>query len=320
MSKEKVKKEETENYPDLYLGAKMMGICGESGTGKSFSRSFMGEDQARESFVILPSPKHPYLFNANKKLLRPLNIRFSKDDGSQANTLSMYSDFLKKKAYSKTDTAVKDMSYCDFLRVVLKQLNAKGEEALKSIEVMGNHVMDNNINNLPFYYNLINTYYKKIKNIFTEDFTHFLSAIFSSDKFKSRTAGGEAYARFWDLAADVHNKTLTIAQTMRSDLLFINYYHAKYSEELGKYVVFIPGGKMLDEKFKLPSFYDYFFFTKVDEEEKSLDKRYKLTTITGPSGNSRDSGLYSLKGDFEISNNIGKVIDDVRAHNTIEFE
>lgn len=113
--------------------------------------------------------------------------------------------------------------------------------------ISGNWTLCPSLYTLPMILDYVNKL-PNIKVIILPDFTHFISKILADKNFISRKAGGEAFQRFWELAADTLNNFMLTQINLREDLIAITEYHSEYNEVQDTFKIFVPGGKMLEEK------------------------------------------------------------------------
>jgi len=160
-----------------------------------------------------------------------------------------------------------------------------------------------------------------IKYLVLPDFTHFISNILSSKSFITRKVGGDAFQRFWELAADALNTFLNNISKLRDDLLVIIEFHSVYDTYTNKFNIFVPGGNMLTEKFKIDSYFDLllYSYSKPDPDNSIKDEnKYKFvvkrTTIDGIEYPARSMGIFEdiIEDNCFIPNNLQIVIDKIR--------
>ncbi|MFA5758479.1 MAG: hypothetical protein WC942_03785 [Clostridia bacterium] len=103
---------------------------------------------------------------------------------------------------------------------------------------------------------------------------------------------------------------------LREDLIVVTEYHTEYDDDLEEWVIFTPGGKMLTEKFKLESYYDYLLFTYVDKHENGIisPNDYKFITRRWKNYPARAGELFK---ETLINNNLQTVLDALRKENDI---
>ncbi|MCP4255028.1 MAG: hypothetical protein GY775_16800 [Candidatus Scalindua sp.] len=167
----------------------------------------------------------------------------------------------------------------------------------------GNWLINKNLTLLPKILEYIDKDRPEIKTIILPDFTHFISAVIADKKFISRKAGGEAFQRFWELAGDALNNFIISIDTLREDLIVVTEYHAEYSEVEEMYKIFVPGGKMLEEKFKLDSYYDFMLYTHVKQQDTGEVENYNFVTRRWDKYNARSSELFKetlIPNDLEL--------------------
>lgn len=265
-----------------------IGIAGRQNTGKSYSRKFIKNGE--ECFVLSPSRKMNHLFKSDGKAVEKLDIATtaspSIEEIMKVTKLGRRSDVVKA-CLNKTDLKLK-----------------------------GNYDVIDTLQELETYLQFIDKQYKSIKNLFLPDFTHYVSRILAQKEFITRKSGGDAYQRFWELAGDALNNFFLSIDDLREDLLVITEFHTEYDEVDGVYKIFVPGGKMLNDKFLADSYYDVLLYTCVLDDADGIkeEDRYKFVTKRTDKYNARCAGLFD---EAMIPNNIQVVIDKVRKYNNI---
>jgi hypothetical protein len=177
--------------------------------------------------------------------------------------------------------------------------------------VSGNYVVNGNLQNLISILNFVDKNIPHIKTLILPDFTHFISAVLSDDQFIRRKSGGEAFQRFWELSADALNSFIRHLDNLRDDLLIITEYHQDYDEVTDSYKIFVPGGKMLEEKFKLESYYEFLYFTHIEKNEQGEVDSYNFVTKRWGKYNARCSGIFK---ETLIPNNLEIVLKKTRKY------
>lgn len=259
-----------------------IGIVGSPNTGKSYSRKFI--EKGEEVFVVAPSAKMMHITDSSGKPLKKFNISMGGKN----------SDELAKMA---------NVDIHHLFPLI------KG----KPYETSGNYIVCK-LENVKDYLTFINDNMPQIKTIIIPDFTHFISAILANRDFIKRKSGGEAFQRFWELAGDVLESLMIHIDSLRDDLIVVTEYHCEYDENSDNWVIFVPGGKMLTEKFKLDSYYDFMLYTHAEQNESGEVTRYCFVTKKWGKYNARSCGLFE---DTLIDNNLQTVISKVREYNGI---
>lgn len=175
--------------------------------------------------------------------------------------------------------------------------------------VSGNWTLVKTLPALSSYLKYISNDMPQIKTIIVPDFTHFISRIIADKGFISRKAGGEAFQRFWELAADTLNNFILSIDDLRDDLLVVTEYHAEYSEIEELYKIKVPGGKMLEEKFLLDSYYDNMYYTHVARNDQGEVEGHYFVTRKWDRYNARSGDLFK---DLLIPNDLQMVLDKTR--------
>ena len=263
-----------------------IGIIGQPNTGKSFSRKNLKNGE--EVFVLSPSHKALHFKDSNGNALKRLNISYG--------------------AYNTTEEIATAKGL---------QINALGQVLVKApqgtFSTTGNYLVMKDLKYLEDWVKFIDKHMLNIKILILPDFTHFLSEVIAQKEFISRKAGGEAFQRFWELAADALNNFITSIDSLREDLLVVTEYHSEYNENTGMFEIFVPGGKMLKDKFLPDSYYDVMLYTHVLEDADDIKQadRYKFVTRRTEKYNARCLDLFE---DAYIENDLQKVIDKVKEY------
>jgi len=274
--------------------ATRLGIIGLPNTGKSKSREFIkrGED----CFVITPSDKFHYLRHSKGEKILPLDLSTS-----------------NLKGMSAVKQALKAPNTKDVVRVF-----AAGQGP-PSFEVSGNFAIMDDINYVLDYLRFIDKYMPNIRVVFLADFTHFISTIVGSQQFMDRKHGGEAFQRFWDMAAAALNNIFkSIEKLERRDLIVVTEFHAQMNQDSAKddgfYDVFLPAGKMLNNAFLPKSYFDFMLCTHVEpySDETTEADRYKFVVVKKKPYDARMGGYFPEAVKGMIPNNMGTVINRIR--------
>ena len=271
--------------------ARRIGLIGQPNTGKSFSRTFI--EDVSDCFVISPSDKDAYLRNGDKPA-KALDLTIKGED---------YRKVAKDKKLS-----------------VNQLIKAIVTSPPPDMKVSGHHVFVADLNYIETYIKFINDYMPHIKNLFIADFTHLISDVVTSKAFMRRNSGGQAFARYTDLAADALNNVFKAIGGLRDDLLVITEFHAQMGED-DFYDVFLTAGKMLKDKFLPKSYFDIMLCTHVlpyDDNIEVAKDRYKFVVEKIEPFDARTANLFSdeaIKG--MIPNDMGLVLKKIRKYYNI---
>lgn len=187
-----------------------------------------------------------------------------------------------------------------------KVISSKGQP------IPGNWAVVDGMKDLSNYMDMINYAMPHIKVIILADFTHYISKRMASKSFMNQNTGGGAFARFWEMAADSLNSFFLKTDTMREDLLVVTEFHTEYDENTHMFSLYVPGGKMLKEKFLPESYFDIMLFTHVEKDEETGDViDYKFVTRQWRYYNARSMNLFK---ETLIPNNLQLVIDKAREY------
>jgi hypothetical protein len=264
-----------------------LGLIGPPNTGKSYSRKFI--DKGEDVFVLAPSAKMRHITDSDNKPLKKLDIKYGK-----------YANVEELRIALKVETVH---------QLIPTFLEKKPEE----LEITGNWAMCK-LDSVENYLQFVDKFMPHIKTIIIPDFTHFISAILANKKFISRKQGGEAFQRFWELAGDVLEKLMISIDDMREDLIVVTEYHCEYNEIADTWEIFVPGGKMLQEKFKLDSYYDFMLYTHVSKKEDGEVEAHNFVTKKWGKYNARAAELFETT---LIPNNLQTVLEKMREYNGI---
>jgi len=153
---------------------------------------------------------------------------------------------------------------------------------LKISEKTGNLVRTDELEKLPAIIKHIDEERPDIKYLIFDDFTHFFNSRTQSNDFRSKTAGGAAFKKYADLAADTFSALFKYELGLRSDLTMIHHFHVETGEDVNgamRQLLKTPG-KLLDREIDVPSYYTYLLFTVVlgVKEVDNNNERYKYLT------------------------------------------
>jgi hypothetical protein len=262
-----------------------LGIVGVPNSGKSFSRKTIKNGE--EVFIIAPSHKATHITDNKGKPLKRFNISI---EGVGSSTKEIMDKF--PSSFATSHDVAKQSIKTD-----------------KKVTYEGNYVTVRGLKHLEMYLQLVDKKLPNIKTVILPDFTHFISAIIASKEFIKRKAGGEAFQRFWELAGESLESFILSIDDLRDDLIVVTEYHSEYSDVDEMYKIFVPGGKMLEEKFKLDSYYDYMLYTHVKMKESKEVESYNFVTRRWDKYNARCSELFE---DTLIPNDLSKVLSEMR--------
>ena len=268
--------------------ASRMAVMGLPNTGKSFSRQFIKNPE--ECFVISPSGKDHHLVGDG---ITKLDMKIGQVSGLRK--------VAAKLGAPSTHDAIARFS---------------GTDLPPNSSTSGNYAVVQDMKYVVHYLKFIDRHMPQIKTVFLADFTHWISRVLTTDEFRRRKSGSEAFNRFWDLAADALTGIITVSdELIRDDLLIVTEYHAEYDESMDVFRFYVPAGKMLSEKFKPESYYDICLVTYVEEWDKGLDEadRYKFVTVKRDRMDGRGANLFAdVQKEGMIPNNMQLVLERVR--------
>lgn len=270
-----------------------MAVVGPPNSGKSYAwKSYStGEDV----FAICPSSKFLFVRHSSGDRPSPLDIALK----GKGNSIAEIRQNVKLDSDHKVISGI------------LKQQVDPAD-----LKISGDYVQCSDVRYVASYKRFVSTYMQDKGIILTPDFTHYISYIVQSKAFRSRSAGGQAFARFWDMAADTLANVILSSDDIREDMLDITEYHVDYDESLGVFRFNVPFGKMLSEKFQPESYYDLVLYTKVlpHETEPDETKRFKFITVKRDAMDGRSMGLFAdISVEGMIPNDMGLVIDRIKS-------
>ena len=116
-----------------------------------------------------------------------------------------------------------------------------------------------------------------IKYIFLEDFTHHFNKRVMDKAFIAKKVGGEAFAKWNELASDIMNNVITTAEGMRDDIFIVVAAHTQMGES-GSESLKTPG-RLLENSIDIPSYFTYIFHTNVTMKDGN-NREYRFMTNT----------------------------------------
>lgn len=279
--------------------ASKVGIGGLPNSGKSFSRRSIPDGE--NVFVLMPSVKATHLKTSKGTPVKSFNV--------------------KTKNFPDVNAAVKAMASHGVSNVqhLVSFWNQKlPEGSFLPENLLGNVQQVRKLESLPIWLEFVSKHLPWIHTVIIPDFTHFISYVLSTQEFIERKAGGEAYQRFWELAATALRNFIISIDNYRQDLVVVTEYHAEFDETLPGFDIFVPGGKMLTEKFKVPSYYDVLLFTDVKMPEDE-DKEPEYRFVTKPTRRYPYARAMNLFEETYIPNDLQTVLTKVREYLGLEW-
>jgi hypothetical protein len=237
-----------------------IGIAGIPNSGKSFSRRTIPDGE--NTFLLIPSMKATHIKDSKGIPLKPFNVQ--------------------TPSFKDIDAAITASPDVGNVHQLVSKWNAKLPlGSFKQENLTGNIQLIENLADLPIWLKFISKHLPWVHTVLIPDFGHYIGRVISDDAFIQRKAGGEAYQRFWELAAHALKNFVIVVDSLRHDLVVVTEYHAVFDEALGGYDIFVPAGKMLSDKFLIPSYYDILVFTDVkinNEGEDNENAEYRFVT------------------------------------------
>jgi len=279
--------------------ATRIAVIGPVNTGKSMSRRNLDPN---EVFIIAPTAKSLHLKQPDGSPLPRLNVKTKQSKNIEEVIQSLRAN--KINVSSPEDV-------CAYLYA-----NRKKMKEVSGLEVTGSWMLCKDMNSISNIQRFVAEYLPEKKIIIQPDYTHYVSNRVSGAQFIQRKSGGEAFQRFYELASDSLNHFIASADNLPEDMLVITEYHADLDENTGEYKVFVNAGKMLEEKFKPESYYDFIFYTHidVDEDGEVTPDSYKFVTKRWKNYPARSAGLFE---ETLIPNDLAPVVQKVREYQGI---
>jgi hypothetical protein len=272
-------------------------LIGLPNTGKSFSWTFY--EKGEEVYAICPSSKIVHIRDSSKKLIQPIQISI---DGVGNNI----SELCIKLAQPNANSLVRKLN-----GMYSGNKKVKGTSELE-VKTTGNIIQCSDVKYVADWKLFISNF-TDAKVILTTDFTHYVSSIIGSKEFMARKSGGEAFSRFWDLAADMLNNILLSTDQLRHGLIDVTEFHAQYDKDLNLFKIFLPAGNMLNNSFLPESYFDVMLHSTVlpYEQEPDESKRFKFVVVQKEQYSGRSMNLFESK-DGTIPNNMQLVINKLQ--------
>jgi len=237
-----------------------VGIAGLPNSGKSFSRRTIPDGE--NSFLLVPSMKATHIKDSKGVPLKPFNVQTA--------------------SFKDIEAAIAASPDVNNVHQMISKWNVKLPiGSFKQENLTGNIQLLENLADLPTWLKFISKHLPWVHTVLIPDFGHYIGRVISDDAFIQRKAGGEAYQRFWELAAHALKNFVIVVDSLRHDLVVVTEYHSVFDEALGGYDIFVPAGKMLSDKFLIPSYYDILVFTDVkinNEGEDNENAEYRFVT------------------------------------------
>jgi hypothetical protein len=307
---------------------KRFGIAGFQNSGKSYSRRYIPDGD--HVMVLQPSNKFPHLYSGpdNAHNLTPEELDKAIEDGTRKlvrdfdilgkdGVTGIAGAFEKQRGKQVELPNGQKFVISTPMDVILHQHMSKEAGYFTQANMIGNVWYTATFEELKLALQVVNKHMPWIHTVILPDFTHFITAVITSDKFLAQNTQGAAFQRYLILAADAFKAFLLSADDMRKDLIVVTEYHVEMNEVEKQYELFVPGGKMVKEKFLPSSYYDIFLFTDVDfksaDEDAEPIYRY-VTRKTRKYPEARSMGIYS---DLYVPNNLQDALTRFRRHYNI---
>lgn len=272
-----------------------IGIVGAENTGKSYSRSFIPDGE--NVLIIASSNKSTWLKDSK---------------GITVGALKLSTP--KVQSWEHAQKLINAPTKSHVIKYLMDDPGTP-PGALKRANLSGNIVILKHLTHLPLWLEFVDKYMPWIHTIILPDFTHFISEIISQKTFIDRKHGSEAYAKFWELAADALQSFILTSDNLRPNLFIVTEYHSEYQENLGSFSIFSSGGKMLNEKFKPASYYDVMLYTNTGYDNDGVVNSFQF--VTRPTKLYPQARCLDLFPQTYIPNNLQDVLTKVRLHENL---
>lgn len=301
-----------------------IGIAGYQNSGKSFGRRWIPDGE--NVMILAPSVKvsHLYTGPANAKELdaSQLDAAILAKARKPVGAFDLVSPEGKYKSLKQLIAITKQNAVnpqvVNEVTVMQLLIDVKPEGYFKPEHFKGNKVLIKDIERLQVYLNFINKFMPWVHTVILPDFTHFITEKLTSLEFRNKVSGNEQYKKYLDLAADGLRNFITSIDDMREDLIVVTEFHAEFKDVEQFYELFVPGGKMIKEKFLPSSYYDVFLFTDVQyaDDENTAPVYSFVTSKTKKYPEARSMGIFPT---LRIPNNLQDVLTAFRESQAIEL-
>lgn len=183
----------------------------------------------------------------------------------------------------------------------------------------GNMMMTNRLDHLPHIAKEVSENMKHVNYLVYEDVTHFFNKYTTGQEFRQKGKTKESWSRWGDFGAEAFNAFFANINELRDDLYIIFHFHAEqYMDNGSEKLKIQTPGKLLENEFSIPSYFNYVFFTKVLPYDADNPKKERYYYVTN------DDGYHSAKspmGAFEemyVPNDMKAVIDRIQEYKTTE--
>ena len=149
--------------------------------------------------------------------------------------------------------------------------------------------------------------YGHVKYVIIEDFTHFFNARLIDKAFIAKKAGGEAFAKWQELGADISRVISGVIEEMRDDMYVIIIAHTELNE-VGEWVLQTPG-KMLDKSINVVSYFTYVFHTDLTE---NADGSMDYTFLTNRASNKQAKTPRGMFAKTRVPNDLFAVLNEIK--------
>lgn len=301
-----------------------VGVAGHQNTGKSYGRRYIPDGE--NVMIIQPSVKASHLFTGpkNAHAMSTAEIDKAIKEGTR-KPVKPFNIKSPEGKYNSTEEALALITKPELksLAFVLANIDAKkpidyfGKNPRQYLT--GNVILCEELENLQLFISFVNKWMPWIHTIILPDFTHFVSEAITSPVFIARKANGEQYSKYLDLAASSLRGFIKSSDALRNDLIVVSEYHAEWLQEKEVYKLFLPGGKMFEEKFLPTSYYDDIFFTDVKFSEDNDEDAGEYRFVTRKTKKYPEARNTSGFDELYIPNNLQTVLEGVRKYNGIEL-
>lgn len=298
-----------------------LGLAGFQNTGKSFTRRYIPDGE--NVIIIQPSKKASYLFtgpkNATKLSPEELDEAVKEGKRKMLGTFDLVSPEGKFKNLQQAAVNLKDAGpHTDEFDVLRTLLKYKKAGYFKPEHLKGNVIFAPEFEDLEASLDFVDKLLPWVHTVILPDFTHFITERITSQNFLNQKFGNEAFGRYLEAAAESFRSFIRKSDYLRENLIVVTEYHIEENKERSRFEIFVPGGKMVKEKFLPSSYYDFFLFTDLlhDEMDETNQPEFRyVTRATKTYPEARSMGLYDT---LYVPNNLQDVLTKLREQFNIQ--
>lgn len=183
----------------------------------------------------------------------------------------------------------------------------------------GNMMITNNLSHIPLIMKEVSNNMPHIKYLVIDDITHFFNKYTTGEQFRAKGKTKDSWSRWGDFGADALEALMNNVNSLRDDLWIIYHFHAEqYMENGSEKLKIQTPGKLLENEFSIPSYFNYIFYSKVEPYDKDNPKKDRYFFVTN------DDGYFAAKtpmGAFDemyVPNDYKLIIDRIQEYKNKE--